>query len=142
MRTKIRSNFSTTNGVNAFDLDDRSHTENGYRLGGGVETMFGPIAVGLLYLYTSVKDKDTRVAVMQGTAGATNPFILVNPARHGFPSFGRPLQEPLAEPDGKLSLWRPRRSADAGADDGAPAAAAGTDDGAGTASASAAARSG
>jgi outer membrane immunogenic protein len=79
VRAKIKSSFSTTNGVNAFDLNEGSHTESGYRLGGGVETMFGPIAVGLLYLYTSVKDNGTRVAVTQGTAGPTNPFILVNP---------------------------------------------------------------
>jgi outer membrane immunogenic protein len=79
VRAKIRTSFDTSNGVNAFALNDSSHTESGYRLGAGVETMFGPIAVGLLYLYTNVKDDDTRVAVTQGTAGATNPFILVNP---------------------------------------------------------------
>lgn len=79
VRAKIRNSFSTTNGVNAFALNDRSSNETGYRLGGGIETMFGPLAVGLLYLYTDVKDKDTRVAVTQGIAGATNPFILVNP---------------------------------------------------------------
>ena len=80
VRAKIRNSFSTSNGVNAFALNDRSSNETGYRLGGGIETMIGPMSVGLLYLYTSVKDKDTRVAVTQGTAGATNPFILVNPA--------------------------------------------------------------
>jgi outer membrane immunogenic protein len=79
VRAKIRNSFSTTNAVNAFALNERSHTETGYRLGGGVETMVGPLAVGLLYLYTSVKDDDARVAVTQGTAGATNPFILGNP---------------------------------------------------------------
>lgn len=79
VRAKIKSSFSTSNAVNAFALNDSSHNETGYRLGGGVETMFGPVAIGLLYLYTNVKDKDTRVAVTQGTAGATNPFILVNP---------------------------------------------------------------
>jgi outer membrane immunogenic protein len=79
VRAKIRSSFSTSNGVNAFALNDRSYRESGYRLGGGVETMVGPISVGLLYLYTSVKDDDARVAVTQGTAGPTNPFILVNP---------------------------------------------------------------
>lgn len=79
VRARIKSSFRTTNGVNAFALNDSSSNETGYRLGGGVETMFGPMSVGLLYLYTSVKDKDTRVAVTQGIAGATNPFILVNP---------------------------------------------------------------
>lgn len=84
VRAKIKSSFRTSNAVNAFALNDSSHNETGYRLGGGVETMFGPVAVGLLYLFTSVKDKDTRVAVTQGTAGATNPFILVNPAGTDF----------------------------------------------------------
>ena len=79
IRAKIRNSFATSNGVNAFALNDRSHSETGYRLGGGVETMVGPMAIGLLYLYTSLKDGDARVAVTQGTAGATNPFILVNP---------------------------------------------------------------
>jgi opacity protein-like surface antigen len=79
VRAKIRNSFTTSNAVNAFALNERSHRETGYRLGGGVETMVGPIAIGLLYLHTNVKDKDARVAVTQGTAGATNPFILVNP---------------------------------------------------------------
>lgn len=79
VRARIKNSFSTSNAVNAFDLNEGSHTETGYRLGGGVETMFGPVSVGLLYLFTSVKDKEARVAVTQGTAGATNPFILVNP---------------------------------------------------------------
>lgn len=79
VRAKIRNSFSTSNGVNAFALNDRSSNENGYRLGGGVETMFGPLSVGLLYLFTSVKDNGTRVAVTRGTAGPTNAFILLNP---------------------------------------------------------------
>ena len=79
VKAKIRTRFTTSNTVNAFALNDESHSETGYRLGAGVETMFGPVSVGVLYLYTSVKDRDTRVAVTQGTAGATNPFILVNP---------------------------------------------------------------
>ena len=68
--------------------------------------MFGPVAVGLLYLFTDVKDKGTRVAVTQGTAGATNPFILVNPAGTRFSPLGRPVQGPFAELNRKLSLWR------------------------------------
>ena len=51
VRAKIRSSFSTSNAVNAFAINDRPRSETGYRLGGGVETMVGPMAVGLLYLY-------------------------------------------------------------------------------------------
>jgi opacity protein-like surface antigen len=79
VRAKIRDSFVTSNAVNAFALGQRSHRETGYRLGGGVEAMVGPVALGLLYLRTNVKDDDARVAVTQGTAGPTNPFILVNP---------------------------------------------------------------
>ena len=79
VRAKIRNSFSTSNSVNAFALNQSSQTETGIRLGAGVEAMVGPVSVGLLYLYTDVKDKDARVAVTRGTAGATNPFILVNP---------------------------------------------------------------
>lgn len=39
VRAKIKNSFSTSNGVNAFALNQVSHTETGYRLGGGVETM-------------------------------------------------------------------------------------------------------
>ncbi|CAA9521515.1 MAG: Membrane protein [uncultured Sphingomonas sp.] len=84
VRAKIKDSFVTSNAVNAFALNQRSHRETGYRLGGGVEAMVGPVALGLLYLRTNVKDEDARVAVTQGTAGPTNPFILVNPSGTAF----------------------------------------------------------
>lgn len=79
VRARVKSSFSTTNGVNAFVLDNRNETQNGYRLGAGIEKRYGNFSVGALYLYTSVKDDDFRVRATQGSAGATNPFILVNP---------------------------------------------------------------
>lgn len=79
VRAKVKSSFSTTNGVNAFGFENSSETQPGYRLGAGLEKRFGNASIGLLYLYTSIKDDDYRVNVTQGTAGATNPFILVNP---------------------------------------------------------------
>lgn len=79
VRAKVKSSFRSTNGVNAFVLDNGNETQNGYRLGAGIEKRFGNFSVGALYLYTSVKDDDFRVRATQGTAGATNPFILVNP---------------------------------------------------------------
>jgi outer membrane immunogenic protein len=80
VRAKVRSSFRTTNTANAFATQDANGTANGYRVGGGFETRVGPFAVGALYLFTSVKDDDFRVNVTRGTAAATNPFVLTNPA--------------------------------------------------------------
>jgi outer membrane immunogenic protein len=78
VRAKVRSDFSTTNGANAFATRGGDGTANGYRVGGGFEQRFGPLAIGALYLYTNVKDDDFRVDVTRGTAAATNPFVLTN----------------------------------------------------------------
>ena len=78
VRAKVRSDFSTTNGANAFATRGGNGTANGYRLGGGFEQRVGPLAIGALYLYTNVKDDDFRVDVTRGTAPATNPFVLTN----------------------------------------------------------------
>lgn len=51
VRAKIKSSFSSSNGVNAFALNDSSHTESGYRLGGGAETMIGPIGRAAVSLH-------------------------------------------------------------------------------------------
>jgi outer membrane immunogenic protein len=80
VRAKVKSSFRTTNGANAFATEGGSKTQNGYRVGAGLEKRFGNFSLGALYLYTSVKDDDFRVNVTQGTAPATNPFILTNPA--------------------------------------------------------------
>jgi outer membrane immunogenic protein len=78
VRAKVRSSFRTTNTANAFATEDSSGSQNGYRLGGGFERRFGPLAIGALYLFTNVKDDDFRVNVTRGTAAATNPFVLTN----------------------------------------------------------------
>lgn len=78
VRAKVRSSFATTNTANAFaTTGDNKLT--GYRVGGGVEQRFGPLSLGLLYLYTNLKDDDFRVNVTRGNAPATNPFVLTNP---------------------------------------------------------------
>lgn len=78
VRAKVRSTFATTNTANAFaTTGDNKLT--GYRVGGGVEQRFGPISVGLLYLYTNLKDDSFRVNVTRGSAPTTNPFVLTNP---------------------------------------------------------------
>lgn len=91
VRAKIKSSFSTTNAVNAFSTDNRSNNEWGYRVGAGIERRFGNVAVGAQYLYTRVKDDEFRVNVTQGSAPATNPFVLVNPAGTQFRRSDRAL---------------------------------------------------
>jgi outer membrane immunogenic protein len=80
VRAKVRSSFSTTNTANGFATRGGSGKENGYRVGGGFEKRFGPLAIGALYLFTNVKDEDFRIDVTRGTAAATNPFVLTNTA--------------------------------------------------------------
>ena len=80
VRAKVRSEFTTSNAVNAFATSGGNERQSGYRVGGGFETRVGPLALGALYLFTNVKDDDFRVNVTRGTAGLTNPFILGNPA--------------------------------------------------------------
>jgi outer membrane immunogenic protein len=75
---KMANEHYSSNVANAFTLreDDSAW---GYRVGGGVEQRVAPnLSFGLQYLFTSLKDTGTRVSVTQGTAPATNPFLLVN----------------------------------------------------------------
>lgn len=72
---KLRNDFTTSNTANSFATNG-SHDAWGYSTGGGVEQRIGAFSIGLEYLYTSLRDDKTRVAVGAGTAPATNPFIL------------------------------------------------------------------
>jgi outer membrane immunogenic protein len=77
---KIDNGFSTTNGLNSFS-DNGSTKSWGYSYGGGAEVKVASnLSLGLEYLYTNYVDDDYRVSVGPGTATATNPFLLVNPA--------------------------------------------------------------
>ncbi|MDQ3074740.1 MAG: outer membrane beta-barrel protein [Pseudomonadota bacterium] len=80
VRAKVRSDFTSSNTANGFATQDSNNKATGYRLGGGFEKRFGPVSLGALYLFTSVKDDDFRVNVTRGTGPATNPFVLTNPA--------------------------------------------------------------
>lgn len=81
---RLRSNFSTTNTANSFTTSGKSN-ELGYTAGGGVEQKLGRnFSIGLEYLYTSFGKANTRIAVGPGTAGPTNPFLLVNPTGTNF----------------------------------------------------------
>lgn len=49
----------------------------GFQLGAGIEQKISKkFSLGIEYLYTGYNDDDTLVRVGQGTAGATNPFVL------------------------------------------------------------------
>lgn len=49
----------------------------GYQLGAGIEQKIGQkFSLGIEYLYSDYGDDNTLVRVGQGTAGATNPFVL------------------------------------------------------------------
>ena len=75
---KIRNRFTTTNTANSFTGNGNSDAW-GYSGGGGIEQKLGRhFSIGLEYLYTTLKDDNYRIAVGQGTAPATNPFLLVN----------------------------------------------------------------
>jgi outer membrane immunogenic protein len=73
---QIARSFRTTNTANAFDVrGDRE--QFGWQAGGGLEQKIGRnISVGLEYLFHRYNDDNTRVRVTQGTAAATNPFVL------------------------------------------------------------------
>lgn len=74
---KIDNSFSTTNTANSFTLTDDDNMEWGYQVGGGAEVMLGSnFSLGLEYLYSNYDNDDSFVAVGQGTAPATNPFLL------------------------------------------------------------------
>lgn len=76
---KVRNRFATTNTANAFSNNGNSDAY-GWTAGGGVEQKLTPnVSIGLNYLYTNLDDDEFQVDVDQGTAPATNPFVLVSP---------------------------------------------------------------
>lgn len=81
----MAQSFTTTNTANSFTRTGGSDV-HGYQLGVGYELMLDPgmmgpgWSLGIEYLMTSLDDSDYQVAVSQGTAPATNPFLLVDPS--------------------------------------------------------------
>jgi outer membrane immunogenic protein len=79
VRADIDNTFRTSNGTNAFTPTGDSEA-NGMQAGIGIERrVLEHLSFGLEYLRTRLQDDDYRVAVTQGTAPATNPFVLQNP---------------------------------------------------------------
>ena len=74
---KIDHAFVTTNGANAFTDQNDDDWVFGTQLGGGAELMLTDnISLGLEYLWSRYDDDEYSVLVTQGTAPATNPFLL------------------------------------------------------------------
>jgi outer membrane immunogenic protein len=72
----IKHQFFTTNTANAFEGNGDSK-ELGFVVGGGIEQKITQnISFGLEYSYHDYHDDEFRVLVTQGSAAATNPFVL------------------------------------------------------------------
>lgn len=73
---KLDQSFETSNTANSFTvLADEDAW--GYQIGAGIEQKIGKnFSIGVEYLYTGYNDDNTLIRVGQGTAGATNPFVL------------------------------------------------------------------
>tara|TARA_B100001179_G_scaffold207875_1_gene172718 strand:+ start:588 stop:1430 length:843 start_codon:yes stop_codon:yes gene_type:complete len=74
---KIDHAFATTNGANEFTGQNDDDWRFGTQVGGGAELMLtNNISMGLEYLWSRYDDDKYSVLVTQGTAPATNPFLL------------------------------------------------------------------
>jgi outer membrane immunogenic protein len=77
---KIDHSFATSNTANSFVVtgDDNAW---GWQAGGGLEQKIGNnFSLGVEYLYSRYDDDKSGVTVGNGTAGATNPFVLAGGA--------------------------------------------------------------
>ena len=84
VRGRVSNSFATSNTANRF-TPTGSDDANGYQAGLGIERrIMGNLSIGLEYLYTRLDDDGARVRVERGTAPATNPFVLTNPAGTNF----------------------------------------------------------
>jgi opacity protein-like surface antigen len=83
-QANVENFFFTSNAANAFTTSGDSDAA-GWQAGVGYEHKFwDDFTLGLEYLYTSLDDDEFRVHVAPGTAAATNPFLIVNPAGTDF----------------------------------------------------------
>ncbi len=78
----LERSFVTSNATNAFTLTSEEDDDAwGWQAGGGLDYQLGGgTRLGIEYLYTRLDGDQATIRVSQGTALATNPFILVNPA--------------------------------------------------------------
>jgi outer membrane immunogenic protein len=74
---RLQHTFTTTNGLNQFTSYNDKKGSLSAQIGGGAEVMVTPhVGLGIEYLYNHFRDRKYGVAVTQGTAPATNPFLL------------------------------------------------------------------
>ncbi len=73
---RIDREFTSSNTANAF-AGSGKRNQWGFQGGGGIEQLLGDnFSVGVEYMYHQYNDDDYRVRTTQGTAPATNPFVL------------------------------------------------------------------
>ncbi len=78
---QVQNYFRTSNTANSFTPVDAEEDAWGWTMGGGVEAKVAPnFSIGARYLWTCYNVGDYRVDVGQGTAPATNPFVLTGGA--------------------------------------------------------------
>ena len=74
---KINHTFTTTNTANSFTPVNPDKMVLGFQGGGGAEVVLGGgLTLGMEYLYNQYQDDKYYMAIGNGTAGPTNPFVL------------------------------------------------------------------
>ena len=74
---KINHTFTTTNTANSFTPVNPDKMVLGFQAGGGAEVVLGGgFTLGMEYLFNRYRDDKYYVAIGNGTAGPTNPFVL------------------------------------------------------------------
>lgn len=74
---RFKNRFTTTNTANSFTTLVNDRDRFGYVAGGGVEyRVMKHASIGLEYSYHDYRDNKYQIRVGQGTAVATNPFVL------------------------------------------------------------------
>jgi len=67
---KIRNTFATSDTTASFTTSKSRKNAWGYNYGGGIEQKVGPVSIGALYLFTSLKNHDYTVRGTGGIYGA------------------------------------------------------------------------
>ena len=74
---KVDNTFFTTNTANTFTLRNDEDSADGFQAGFGIEAPLSPkVRFVAEYLYTGLDADNSTIRIGQGTALATNPFIL------------------------------------------------------------------